>query len=427
MRTIKDADGYATYALVFSPDGQSLLSGGYDGGHSGSARLWEIASGKEKWRFSLGPVRALAFSPDGSQVAVASGDTICLLDARSGTRLHTFHDAGLGEPLALAFSRDAKGLFIASASRVLRRLALPTGKEVCPAVGHTGSVISVAFSPDGTTLASGSRDHSAILWDLASGQPRSILRGAASSRGIASVAFGQDGRRVVTGEEYSGSMQIWDATTGQLQSTHASGGRLVALSPDGQLIASGEGAWRDDSVRLWDQATSQHLYAIKNRTMIAALAFTPDSRILAAASPKTILLWDLKARKECGTLSDDAKARFTALACAGENVLVTGNSAGQVALWDFVSGKRIAVLGTTSGIVCLASAPGGTTLAAADQEGNILLWNPVTRQRAGGWKLPGPTESLAWAPDGRHLAAGNSNGTVYLLRVRSGMGPLPPE
>ena len=194
--------------------------------------------------------RAVAWSPDGARLAVASRIGIWLYDAH-------------------------------------------TGAEIALLTGHTGSVYSVAFSPDGLTLASGSWDDTIRLWDVASGQQQAILQGYTD--GVTSVAFSPDGLTLASGHGRDWTVRLWDVASGQQQAIlegHTSWVWSVAFSPDGLTLASGS---YDGTVRLWDVATGQQQAILEGHAwLVESVAFSPDGGRLASGSEDgTILLWDM--------------------------------------------------------------------------------------------------------------------------------------
>ncbi|HEX4945411.1 MAG TPA: TIR domain-containing protein, partial [Blastocatellia bacterium] len=160
--------------------------------------------------------------------------------------------------------------------------------------GHSDSVWSVAFSPDGRMLASGSWDGSAKLWEVASGQEKATLTGYGYS--VESVVFSPDGRTLASGsgDNRIRTITLWDVASGQWKATlqgHADSISSVAFSPDGRTLASGS---RDKMIKLWEVASGREKATFKGHTFsVSPVAFSPDGRTLASSDDKMIKLWDV--------------------------------------------------------------------------------------------------------------------------------------
>jgi predicted NACHT family NTPase len=157
--------------------------------------------------------------------------------------------------------------------------------------GHTDYVNSVAFSPDGRLLASGSSDKTIKLWDVATGSLVRTLSGHTWS--VFSVAFSPDGRLLASGSYRE--IKLWEVATGsevRTLSGHVSDVTSVAFSPDGRLLASGS---FDTTINLWDVATGSLVRTLPDsRASVYSVAFSPDGRLLASGSlEETIKLWDV--------------------------------------------------------------------------------------------------------------------------------------
>ena len=157
--------------------------------------------------------------------------------------------------------------------------------------GHTGRVTSVAYSPDGNRVVTGSEDHTARVWDPATGTTVATLKGHASS--VNSVAFSPDGRRVVTGSD-DRTARVWDAATGAEVAAlkgHTGGVYSAGYSPDGRRIVTGS---EDRTVRVWDPVTGAEMAVLKGHTEgVFAAAFSPDGRwIVTGSEDGTARVWD---------------------------------------------------------------------------------------------------------------------------------------
>ena len=155
---------------------------------------------------------------------------------------------------------------------------------------HESSVNSVAFSPDGNTLASGSYDETIKLWDVATGTLKATLEGHTSW--VYRVAFSPDGNTLASGS-YDETIKLWDVATGSLKSTlegHTSWVYSVAFSPDGNTLASGS---YDETIKLWDVATGTLKTTLEGQVPVWSVAFSPDGKTVAGGSDDTIKLWDV--------------------------------------------------------------------------------------------------------------------------------------
>ena len=226
--------------MAFSPDGATLASVSSDG----PVKLWDVKTRRNVATFSEGGALnffvSVAFSPDGATLAYGSNRGVELWDVATGENTATLRGNG-----AVAFSPDGTILASMDSFAGLKLWDVATGANTAILPDHTGAVQSVAFSPDGAMLASGSTDGTARLWDVATKQTIAIL---GPEDGFWPVAFSPDGATLASG---SNSVKLWNVLTKENIATfkHEPFVYPVVFSPDGTVLASGA---VDGTIKLWD-------------------------------------------------------------------------------------------------------------------------------------------------------------------------------
>ena len=275
----------------------------------------------------------------------------------------------------------------------------------------SGDVSSVAFSPDGLTLASGHGwgGYEVNLWDVVSGQPKSTSI-SYTDEATVSVAFSPDGSTLAIGT-WDKKVILWDVASGQLKAVltgHSDVVHSVAFSPDSSILAS---AGSDDTVRLWDVASRQpKTILIGHSERVSSVLFSPDGRTLASGSlDRTVRLWDIAAGQSKTIIESQEEVSSVAFSPDG-SLLASGYGWGGyvVHLWDVASGQRKTTLtGHSEGINSVAFSPDGRTLVSGSDDRTVRLWDIESRQPIA--VLVGHTDrvtSIAFSPDGRTLASG---------------------
>ncbi|KAJ5816310.1 NACHT and WD40 domain protein [Penicillium robsamsonii] len=287
--------------------------------------------------------------------------------------------------------------------------------------GHSSSVQSVAFSPNGQLLASGSLDKTLRLWDTATGALQQTLEG--HTDWVESVAFSPDGRLLASSSNDK-TICLWDTAIGALQQTlkgHTDSVQSVTFSPDGQLLASGSD---DETVRLWDTATGALQQTLKGHTdWVQSVAFSPDGRLLASSSDdKTILLWDTARGALQQTLEGHTDSVQSVTFSPDGQLLASGSDDETVRLWETATGALQQTLeGHTDWVQSVAFSPDGRLLASSSDDKTTLLWDTATGvlQQILEGHING-INSVAFSPDGRLLASGSDDETVRLWDTATG-------
>ncbi len=370
LGTIRFRHGGFIESLAFGPDGKTLVSHGGDG-----IRDWDAANGKEIPRFpkALQPY-SIALSPDGKRLAIyvptdkAAGPPIAIHDYATGQLLRRF--GGKETPAKLLFSPDGKVLAASewSRSRDIELWDPSGGHRLHTLKGHKNRIWSIAFSPDGKTLVSGSDDKTMRFWDVAAGKE---VRQIKHSQGIGKIAW----------------------------------------SPDGKLLASidtiehfdkeyGSGYWSNDNrVRIWDAETGKELRTLAARTSegtpdamfgIRNLTFAPDGKTLLTGNPDgTLRIWDPTTGKELRQFPGFAGASGPFAFTPDAKGLAVVDGGCSIRLLDLATGKdRVPSLGHRGRVLSISVAPDGHTIATIGQDDTLCFWDAATGKEVRRRSLP---------------------------------------
>jgi WD40 repeat protein len=301
--------------------------------------------------------------------------------------------------------------------------------------GHTDPVSSLACSPDATLLASATATGTIKLWDWQKGKERTTL--AVQPGMVYSIAFAPNGHSLAVAvlEErrraLSGGVNIWDVETGKLQTTlrHTTnhGVSQVAFSPDGKFLAAREdsifraGGKVGVEVALWDLANQQVCAELKGS--VNAFAFAPDGKSVITAG-KTVQIWEADSATPSLTLPGSSDC----LAISADGRLLAGGSTGKIMIWDLTKSELLgaAELDERPRIYSLAFAPNGKTLAVATGDndskivrpGRIALVDVATlEERANLQGHRGAVHAVAFSPDGHTLFSASQDRTVRIWNL----------
>jgi WD40 repeat protein len=413
---------YATEvgSVAFSADGTMLAVATGDPfkpDGPGEVRLWDVAT--RRWRIipagATGPIGSLAFSPDGRILAAGGGGRGAILwDVATGRERAVFPTPP--ERVAcVAFTADGKMLAAGDYDGTAKLWDVATGRLRATFPGREHAVLTLAFTPDGETLATGGMDEAIRLWDVATARVRSTLlcpEGRVDALAIA------PGGKLLASSGPDEKVTLWDMATGRARAilTGRSSGAVqsLAFAPDGKTLAGG--GWR--TVSLWDVATGALHTTLKGHgNWVRGLAFSPDGRTLASGSwDKTVRLRDTAEDQERANLGRQQWA-IVAVAFSPDGQSLASADYTNVKLYDAKSGRERASLPARHWVRSLAYAPDGTTFATAGPEGEagaepgiVKLWDSATRQVLAALdpRLE-EVSTVSFSPDGANLAFGGGH------------------
>ena len=342
----------------------------------------------------------------------------------------TTTNATLG--LALAISATDRSQQIGAEATILTISGsllngLQTAQEQNLLPGHTDSVLSVAVSPDGGRIVSGSDDSTVRIWDAQTGEPIGQPLQGHTDR-VLSVAVSPDGGRIVSGSA-DRTVRIWDAQTGEpigqpLQG-HTDRVLSVAVSPDGGRIVSGSA---DSTVRIWDAQTGEPIgQPLQGHTdSVLSVAVSPDGgRIVSGSADRTVRIWDAQTGEPIGQPLQGHTDRVWSVAVSPDGGrIVSGSADSTVRIWDAQTGEPIGqpLQGHTSSVWSVAVSPDGGRIVSGSADSTVRIWDAQTGEPIG-QPLQGHTDSVwsvAVSPDGGRIVSGSADSTVRIWDAQTG-------
>lgn len=380
----------APFDLLFSPDGSALVSRS-----RGDAFLWRVSDGTLLG--SLNDASGFYFSPDNSKL-LSSYPTVKLWQAKDGALLKALNQYG-GQVSSIGFSQN-NSLLIANSTQGVRLWRVNDGALL--QLWET-SASSTALSPDGSTAALGMNDSTVQLWRTSDKKLLQTLKG--HSADVWSLAFSADGSTLASVS--SDGVRLWRVSDGTLlhllEKAYA-----FDLSADGSTLVSAA----SEGVRLWRVSDGQALHLFTLRNPPAWVSASPDGLVVASSSADVVLLW-----KTDGTVLSTLESQPTAYAFSPDSAIFSlGLPDSSIELRKASDGTLLRTLKGHTGILSkLLFSPDSSVLASASRDGTVRLWKVSDGSLL--QTIEATVTSLAFSPDGTLLAASLGDGTIHLWGV----------
>jgi WD40 repeat protein len=290
--------------------------------------------------------------------------------------------------------------------------------------GHTGAVYTIAWSPNGQYIASGSADSTVRVWNTATGETLYIYQGHAGLfNSVFTVGWAANGGYIASGGA-DRTVQVWDAATGNRNFTyrgHSGQVFTLAWSPDSSYIASGSA---DKTVQVWDAATGTLVYTYNGHSgTVYSLAWLPDGKsIVSGSADKTVQVWDATTGKAIYTYHGHTGTVYAVSISPDGKSIASAGADRTVQVWDVTTGKTIYTYrghtGLPNVVSTVAWSPSGKRIASGSSDKTVQVWDATTGKNAYIYRGHTGTVFVAqWSPVEAHIASGSADTTVRIWQV----------
>jgi WD40 repeat protein len=439
-RRVLRASPHPIVALHFLRDGKTLITQGSEG----VIRLWDVATGQETAAIPGVDLRGIdlrgAFSPDGrslAQVRGPFGERVFLSDWQARPAKETWLGAVGSTIQSLAYSPDGRTLAAGDSFGGVTFWDLVSRKKIGELISHQAQVSSQTFSPDGRTLAAGFSDGLVEWWDVRTRQRRRRLKGHTAR--VVLLKFAADGNSLASGSD-DGTARLWNLSTfdvSRIVATKAQGSAGAAYSPDGRWLGT---AHLDGTAQIRDAVTGRLALTLRAAShRVTSLTFSPDGRTFATGGADSqVKLWDLATGQERrrfvglpgppDRMSRNAVASVAfspdgrLLAAGFGNMGLYGPAPDQgIKLWEVASGREMRSLrGHRCTVPALAFSPDGKILATGGHDRSVKLWRVSTGEAIRTLACADDVKCVAFSPDGKRLAIAMTSAAIQLWEMDTG-------
>lgn len=440
-----EGHGAEVWSVTFSPDGQTIASGGNDSkvllwNRNGSLQKTLIDPNLEEGLSHTREVTSVTFSPNGEWIASTSRDNTAKIWRRDGTLYKTLTGHS-NSVYSSSFSPDSEYLATASHDKTVRIWRVADGSLVTTLKGHTESVNWVAFSPDGQLLASASDDRTVKIWTL-----DGTLQQTLPPHGdwVTAIAFSPDGRYLISAG-VDKTIRVTPLNGEPAKSWKAHDGIVFSLSfsPDGRWFAS---AADDHTIKIW-KLDGTEIKTLKGHSgRVTSIDFSPDGMNLVSASfDKTVRIWTLKdtfLKILAGEVGHSARVSSISFSPSGK-YLASGSWDNTVKIWNLdatADAEQVMTLngadGHASRVFDVSFSPNGKFIASASQDCTVKLWSskdgklvktfvdphlePTAHPNGDCSALQSHSDrvyTVSFSPDGQLIASGSRDTTVKIWRL----------
>ncbi|MBA4186500.1 MAG: hypothetical protein C0467_00635 [Planctomycetaceae bacterium] len=414
--------------IAFSPDGRNLAVGADDG----ILRVYEADNGKATYTSPTRNARIekLAYSPNGKMIVVGDSNTFAAVYAPGTPNplAMTAQAVNNGEVMGVAFAPDNSGVFSCGRDGTARLTAGPkpdgtaagnTSTRLREYTGHTGAVTTLAVVPDGSLLVTGGEDKTVRVWEIGSGKQLRSLQGHLGR--VTASASRADGKQIASGSE-DGAIRMWDLNADddhRALSEAADSLWAVAFSPDGKHVAA---AGADKTIRVYNPETGKLEATLTGaKSPITSLAFLPDSnRLVAGGGDQVVVIWDVAKEKAVKELPGHQSAVLSVAVSEDGKLVVSGSADKSVRGFDPESGKPTWTWNGRSAVCAVAIRKGNKYVAVGLADGSLVVLDVTAATPKEVFSQSGHVAgigSAVFSADGNRLATVGGDGALRVWTV----------